>query len=139
VKILDFGLVQETGNARLTQSGTVLGTPAYMSPEQANGDPCDARSDLFSLGVILYRLCSGQLPVEGKSAIAILLSMANNKVKSLQEVRPDLPHALTALVMRLLAPKPEDRLPNAETVSATLRSLLSQMSTAQTPATSPKP
>ncbi|HVK10632.1 MAG TPA: serine/threonine-protein kinase, partial [Gemmataceae bacterium] len=73
VKILDFGLARATGqDVHLTGSGTVMGTPAYMSPEQANGQPVDARTDLFSLGAMLYRLATGRLPFPGDSAMAIL-------------------------------------------------------------------
>src|SRR5439155_11479278 len=76
VKILDFGLArQASGGENLTADGTILGTPAYMSPEQAEGVAVDARADLFSLGCVLYRLCSGQAPCSGPAIGAILRAL----------------------------------------------------------------
>ena len=80
VKILDFGLARATADdTRLTLSGIILGTPAYMAPEQARGHAVDSRTDLFSLGTVLYRLCAGELPFKGDNTLAILTALAVEK------------------------------------------------------------
>lgn len=77
VKILDFGLARPAAaDSTITQSGMIVGTPAYMAPEQATGQPLDGRADLFSLGVVLYRLCSGRLPWKGETAMGTLMAVA---------------------------------------------------------------
>src|SRR5262245_31077221 len=110
VKILDFGLARPVeGNAQVTQSGTVVGTPAYMAPEQAEGRRVDARVDLFSLGCVLYRMLTGQLPFPGTSMVAVLVAVVHEQPRSVQELAPRAPPELAHLIMRLLAKKPEDR------------------------------
>lgn len=121
VKILDFGLARATADdTHLTVSGIILGTPAYMAPEQARGEPVDARTDLFSLGAVLYRLCTGRLPFRGKDTLAILAALAVDTPESIAHVRGGLPAALEHLVMRLLAKTPEDRPTDAATVCEAL-------------------
>src|SRR5262249_24441702 len=110
VKILDFGLARPVeGNAQVTQSGTVVGTPAYMAPEQAEGRRVDARVDLFSLGCVLYRMLTGQLPFPGTSMVAVLVAVVHEQPRAVQELAPQAPPELANLIMRLLAKKPEDR------------------------------
>jgi serine/threonine protein kinase len=109
-KILDFGLARPTTDqAHLTQSGAIVGTPAFMAPEQVDGRTVDARSDLFSLGCVLYRMATGELPFKGKDTISILIGVATDNPRPPQELNPELPPALCALIERLLAKKPEDR------------------------------
>jgi serine/threonine protein kinase len=124
VKILDFGLARATTDeAQLTQSGAIVGTPAYMAPEQAGGEQPNPRSDLFSLGCVLYRLCTGSPPFRGKDTIAVLVAVATENPRPPAAVRPEVPAALSALVMRLLAKKPQDRPASAHAVAAELRKL----------------
>src|SRR5262249_3424469 len=124
VKILDFGLARPVeGNAQVTQSGTVVGTPAYMAPEQAEGRRVDARVDLFSLGCVLYRMLTGQLPFPGTSMVAVLVAVVHEQPRSVQELAPQAPPELANLIMRLLAKKPEDRPTKACAVAAVLATL----------------
>jgi serine/threonine protein kinase len=120
VKILDFGLAwRGKDETHLTQAGTVAGTPAFMSPEQARGQALDPRSDLFSLGAVLYRLCTGRQPFSGNGVMEVMYSLAMDTPAPPRTVNPTIPAALSDLVMHLLAKKPEDR-PNtaAEVVDA---------------------
>jgi WD40 repeat protein len=123
VKILDFGLARVADDVHLTRVGMIVGTPAYMSPEQSRSEPLDFRSDLFSLGCVLYRLCTGFLPFQGDSPLALLRALALDRPRPLGEVRPDLPPALADLVMRLLAGSPKDRPASAKAVAETLDAL----------------
>jgi Leucine-rich repeat (LRR) protein len=116
-KILDFGLARPAAtDSNITQSGMIVGTPAYMAPEQATGQKVDGRADLFSLGVVLYRLCSGRLPWKGETAMATLMAVATEDCKPLAELCPKFPPALPRLVMQLLAKKPEERPKSAKAV-----------------------
>lgn len=124
VKVLDFGLAQAAADqVHLTQFGTIVGTPAYMAPEQAEGKPVDSRCDLFSLGCVLYQMSTGSLPYQGESTIAVLRALALHEPPPVGELRPDAPRELSTLVGRLLAKNPADRLPSAREVVETLRTL----------------
>jgi serine/threonine protein kinase len=117
VKIVDFGLARaSTGDARITQTGAVMGTPQYMAPEQANGDPVNHKCDLFSLGCVLYRLSTGQLPFKGKDTMSTLMALASKTPEAPHDIEPDLPQALSDLIMHLLAKDPDDRPKSAEDV-----------------------
>jgi formylglycine-generating enzyme required for sulfatase activity/tRNA A-37 threonylcarbamoyl transferase component Bud32 len=121
VKILDFGLARASSDsAQLTQQGAIIGTPAYMAPEQATGQALDGRCDLFSLGCVLYCMCTGQLPFQGEDTISTLMAVAMNQPPAPEELRPDLPPALSELVMQLLAKKPEGRPASAQVVADAL-------------------
>lgn len=113
VKVADFGLARvlsETPDApELTQEGTALGTPLYMSPEQAGGRAVDTRSDLYSLGATLYHLLSGKPPFGGSTNVAVALAHLNDAPIPLDRQRGDLPPSLGAIVLRLLAKAPADR------------------------------
>jgi serine/threonine protein kinase len=126
VKILDFGLARAADDAAgLTQQGAILGTPAYMAPEQAGGKP-DHRADLFSLGVVLYRLATGELPFKGADTISTLMAVATEPARPPQEINPGLPPGLSDLILRLLAKKPEDRPASAQAVVEALRVIEAQ-------------
>jgi serine/threonine protein kinase len=121
VKILDFGLARAAeGDTTLTHAGTVMGTPKYMSPEQALGQEVDARSDLFSLGSVLYRLLGGQAPYSGDSVTAVLVSVALNTPQPLQELNPQVPPALAEVIERLMHKAPAQRYQSAQEVIAAL-------------------
>src|SRR5262249_8483537 len=114
VKLLDFGLARAAGdNVHLTQSGCIVGTPAYMAPEQGRGEKVDHRCDLFSLGVVLYRLATGELPFTGATTMALLTALAVENPRAVQEINATLPPALANLIMRLLAKDPAARPPSA--------------------------
>jgi serine/threonine protein kinase len=117
VKILDFGLARTLGeDDRLTQFGAVLGTPAYMSPEQANGEAIDHRCDLFSLGCVLYQLSTGRMPFQGANNLAVLAALAQHTPRPVREFSPSVPPAMAELIMRLLAKDRETRPESAQAV-----------------------
>jgi len=134
VKILDLGLVRPVvEDTHLTQIGMVVGTPAFMSPEQARGDALDARSDLFSLGCILYSLCTGRRPFRADNTLALVSALALDHPQPIEQLNPLIPLALARLVMELLAKAPGDRPPTAEAVVARLRQLETAPSAASGP------
>ena len=113
VKLTDFGLARVEDDVKLTRTGFVSGTPLYMAPEQALGEEADPRSDLFSLGAILYEMCAGQPPFLGNSALAILRQIAEAKQRPLRELNPQTPQWLADTIDQLLAKKPGDRIQTA--------------------------
>jgi predicted Ser/Thr protein kinase len=138
VKILDFGLARGgLQEVQLTQSGVILGTPSYMAPEQGQGEPADTRSDLFSLGCVLYRLCTGRVPFEGLTVMAVLTALATRDPRPVREVNPEIPEALAGLVMRLLARHREDRPASAEAVLVELQAIEHQQASASPSRTAP--
>jgi len=117
VKIVDFGLARGTGSdAHFTQAGTVIGTPAYMAPEQANAEEVDSRCDLFSLGAVLYRASTGTLPFGGKDTLSVLTALATQTPAPPHRLVSSLPRVFSGLVMRLLAKDPADRPQSAREV-----------------------
>ena len=123
VRILDFGLVRATNEeVSLTLTGMLAGTPGYMSPEQARGGELDCRSDLFSLGCVLYQMLSGKLPFHGDNILALLQSVQKDTPIHPREFLDDAPEDLSALVMSLLQKSPEDRPPAASMVAAAIQS-----------------
>jgi serine/threonine protein kinase len=124
VKLLDFGLARPVeDDARFTQSGNIVGTPAFMSPEQARGERIDFRSDLFSLGGVLYFLATGRLPFQGETTMAVLTALAIRDPIPLGDSRQDLPSALVGLIDRLLAKDPARRPASAREVADLLARL----------------
>jgi serine/threonine protein kinase len=124
VKILDFGLARAADEQeQLTQQGAIVGTPAYMAPEQARGNAMDARCDLFSLGVVLYRLCSGQAPFKGTDMVSTLMEVATHDPPPPARINPATPVSLSDLVMQLLEKDPARRPASAAEVVAALQTL----------------
>ena len=113
VKLTDFGLARVAEDVKLTHTGYVSGTPLYMAPEQAMGEQPDHRSDLFSLGAIMYEMCAGQPPFTGSSPLVILKQVAEAKHRPLRELNPDVPDWLAKTIDLLLAKKPADRIQTA--------------------------
>jgi serine/threonine protein kinase/formylglycine-generating enzyme required for sulfatase activity len=124
VKILDFGLVRAAGDEpRLTATGAIAGTPEYMAPEQARGEPLDHRADLFSLGCVLYRLAVGEAPFRGKEPLAVLQALAVEQPQSPRRRNPATPRPLSALIMRLIAKSRDERPATAQAVVQALEAI----------------
>jgi serine/threonine protein kinase/ABC-type branched-subunit amino acid transport system substrate-binding protein len=121
VKILDFGLARAAmDSSHLTRTGMIMGTPAYMSPEQADGQVVDGRADLFSLGCILYEMATGTTPFRGETAMSVLRAIMLHEPPPVASINPAVPPALSALITRLLAKDPNERPKTAELVALTL-------------------
>ena len=117
VKITDFGLARAADDASTTRSGLLAGTPMYMAPEQAHGERLDHRADLFSLGSVLYAMCSGRPPFRADSALAVLKRVAEDTPRPIQEIIPEAPQWLCDTIARLQAKRPEDRFATAREVA----------------------
>jgi len=122
-KVMDFGLAKLRGGSSLTRSQTTVGTIAYMSPEQARGDELDARTDVWSLGVVLYELLSGQLPFQGDHDQAVIYSILHKEPESLLKLRPGLAPELDHIVMQALTKKAADRYKSMEELREDLAAL----------------
>ncbi len=123
VLVTDFGIAkaaQEAAVSQLTTEGMVVGTPHYMSPEQATGERVDARSDIYSLGIVLYQMLAGAPPFDGESAQSILMKQATATPVPIRELRREVPAALAAVVERTLAKDPAERFQTAEELSRAL-------------------
>ena len=119
--LIDFGIAQAASTQQLTQKGTMLGTPSYMSPEQASAQEIDFRSDLYSLGVVLYECLTGTLPFQSPNTEVLLTNIKYEPHPPLQRHAPDVPAWLSAVVDRCLAKRPEDRFANGDALSWALR------------------
>src|SRR5689334_20303266 len=106
VKLLDFGIARSNNESTITQHGMLVGTVLYMAPEQVRGDELNARSDVFSLGAVLYHTLSGHLPFPGTSFPEVCMSILDGKPKRLSELRPGLPNALEEFVMKCMSNEP---------------------------------
>jgi eukaryotic-like serine/threonine-protein kinase len=127
VKVLDFGLARvaeaEPGHTRaaLTQAGTIVGTMPYMSPEQLESKPLDSRTDIFSLGVILYEMATGRRPFEGASTPALMFSILKDHPERVEELRPDVPTDVSRLIGRCLEKHPHDRIQTSAEILTELK------------------
>jgi serine/threonine-protein kinase len=119
-KVADFGIAKALAGSDLTQTGMVLGTARYLSPEQVNGLPLDGRSDVYALGVVLYEMLCGAAPFDGDTDMAIALSRLHRDPPSVIERRPEIPPALQVVVTRALARSPQDRFAGAADLRAAL-------------------
>jgi beta-lactam-binding protein with PASTA domain/predicted Ser/Thr protein kinase len=123
VKVTDFGIAR-SGASQMTEVGSIIGTAQYLSPEQARGAPVDQTSDLYSVGVVLYELLTGQVPFTGDTPLEIAMKHLSEVPKPPSELRPDVPHDLDMVVLRALAKDPADRYETAEEMDADLDRVL---------------
>jgi TolB-like protein/predicted Ser/Thr protein kinase len=122
-KIMDFGLARMTGGTLITQEGTAMGTVAYMSPEQAQGEEVDHRTDIWSLGVVLYEMFGGQLPFKGEHDQAVVYSILNDKPKPLAELRSEIPVSIDQVVDKALEKNPDKRYQQIDELLDDLKSI----------------
>jgi serine/threonine protein kinase len=136
VVITDFGLARAADDVSMTRLGVVAGTPEYMSPEQARGAPLDGRSDLFSLGCVLYEMATGVSPFRSDSTIATLLRIVDDKSAAIASLAPEIPSWFSYIVERLLSKDPAQRFASASEVASILEQCLSHL---QQPTSVPLP
>jgi serine/threonine-protein kinase len=119
LKVTDFGIAR-SGASQMTEAGSIVGTAQYLSPEQARGAPVDPRSDLYSLGIVLYEMLTGKVPFTGDTPVEIAMKHLSQVPDPPSQLRPNIPHDLDAIVMRALAKDPEQRYASAEEMDADL-------------------
>ena len=139
VKVMDFGIARVLGSEQFTLGGLMMGTPAYMAPEQVMGQVIDARADLYAVGVVFYRLLTGRLPFIADTAIAMAQKQISEQPTPLAEARPDLPGWCSQVVDRALAKEPTQRFQTADEfrialTSAVVPQSISELPTLATPA-----
>ncbi len=125
--ITDFGLARAVDDASVTRTGVIAGTPQYMSPEQARGESVDARSDLFSLGSVMYAMCTGRVPFRAESPYGVLRRITDNVPRDMREINPDVPVWLCRIVDRLHSKSASDRFASADELSALLSECLAHV------------
>ena len=129
VQITDFGLARAVDDASMTRSGVIAGTPQYMSPEQAHGDDIDHRSDLFSLGSVMYYMLTGRSPFRAKTTMGVLNRIGNDEPRSLRSINPNVPEWLDEIVLKLLEKRCVNRFQTAEDVVDLLNRWLAHLQT----------
>lgn len=122
-KIMDFGMARLAHQSGYTVSGTILGSPAYMSPEQGEGKPADARSDIYALGMTLYEMVTGRVPFEGDTMVAVLVQHATTAPPAPEELNPSVPAGLSRLILDMIAKLPGDRPASMSQVAERLAAL----------------
>ncbi len=127
VMLTDFGLARAVDDASLTRTGLIAGTPQFMSPEQAAGEPIDARSDLFSLGSVLYMMATGRRPFRAETTLGILRRIAETEPRPMCDVNPEIPAWFAAIVEKLHAKSPQARFPSADEVAQLLEGCLAHV------------
>ncbi len=120
VVLTDFGVAKILSGTQFTATGTVLGTPAYMSPEQGLGQPGDGRSDIYSLGVMLYEMATGRLPFDADTPLAVVMKHVHDPLPLPRSVLPELPESLERVILRALAKEPAERYDRVEAMVAAL-------------------
>ena len=125
--LTDFGLARAVDDATLTRTGIIAGTPQYMSPEQANGDAVDHRSDLFSLGSVLYAMCTARPPFRAETTFGVLRRIRETSPRPIREINADTPEWLERIVLKLLSKSPEDRLDSATEIATLLEQCLAHV------------
>jgi eukaryotic-like serine/threonine-protein kinase len=133
VKVMDFGIARAMSSETFTEAATVLGTASYLSPEQAQGEPVDARSDIYSLGVVLYEMLTGRPPFSGDSPVAVAYKHVREDPQLPSQIVPDIPPELEAIVMKAMAKNPANRYSNAQEMAADLDRFLQGQPVTATP------
>ena len=136
VRVADFGLARVANEVSSTRSGLIAGTPQYMAPEQVRGETCDAQSDLFSLGAVMYELCTGHAPFRADSVYGIMQRIVHDEPRSIREQNPDIPEWLEQFLLRLLEKDKARRFPSADEVATLLQQELAYL---QNPALADRP
>ncbi|HKB01080.1 MAG TPA: protein kinase, partial [Gemmataceae bacterium] len=143
VKLTDFSLARAVDDASISHSGLVAGTPMYMAPEQAKGERIDHRADLFSLGSVLYAMCTGHSPFRASTTMAVLKRVCEEDPRPVREVNPEVPEWLAAVIAKLHGKKPPDRFQSAKEVAEVLQQHLAHLQqpnlVARPPAVVPPP
>src|SRR5262249_14811763 len=125
-KLADFGLARAAEDVHLTETGCMAGTPMYTSPEQVDGVEADQRSDLFSLGSVLYEMSTGRAPFPGETGSGVLRAVAEAAPRPVRQLNPEVPEALAAVIAKLHARDPAGRYQTAAEVAEVLEGLLAQ-------------
>ncbi|HEX7170420.1 MAG TPA: protein kinase, partial [Rubrobacter sp.] len=120
-KVADFGIARAGSSVTISKTGSVMGTAGYMSPEQALGEPATPRSDLYSLGVVLYEALTGELPFTADNPIAVSMKHVTEALRPPREIDPTIPEGMNALIVKLMAKDPEDRYASAGELADDLR------------------
>jgi serine/threonine protein kinase len=127
VKITDFGLARAVDDASLTRTGVIAGTPQFMSPEQARGESVDARSDLFSLGSVMYAMCTGRPPFRAETSYGILRRITDSEPRPIREINAEIPEWLVAIISKLHGKDPAERFQSADQVAKLLEQCLAHV------------
>jgi ligand-binding sensor domain-containing protein len=136
--LTDFGIARLVeGTAQFTATGGILGTPAYMAPEQGSGEKADARSDIYALGIILYEMVTGKVPYEAETPLAVLMKHASAPLTPPRQLRPDLPESVERVILKALSKPPEDRFQRVEDMVAGLRQAVRSAPTVATEGAAP--
>src|SRR5216117_2869464 len=114
LKVTDFGIARSGGTSQMTEAGSIIGTAQYLSPEQARGAPVDQRSDIYSVGIVLYEMLTGSVPFTGDTPLEIAMKHLSATPMPPSEKREEVPHELDSIVLRALAKDPADRYRSAE-------------------------
>ena len=140
IKVTDFGIahMESAGSEHHTRVGDILGTPQYMSPEQAKGEKLDGRSDLFSVGILLYQMLTGQRPFLGDSLVVLAVKIANEEPTPIEKLRADLPASLRRVVERCLAKAPDRHFQTGEELSDALGRVLGEVDESQSKRNRPR-
>ncbi len=133
VKVTDFGIahIESAGSEQRTRVGDILGTPQYMSPEQAKGERLDGRSDLFSTGIVLYQLLTGQRPFKGDSLVSLAMQITTAEPTPIEQLRPEVPAAVRRIVARCLAKSPDRRYRSGQELAEALNKVLVELDAAE--------